>query len=276
MTATLATIEATMRRDRLIVIACLAAISALSWLYLVGMALDMGDMSMGDADSSAMAASEAMMAMRAQPWDLAYFLAMFVMWAIMMVGMMIPSAAPMILLYARIQRKQGGQAPYISTGLFTAGYLLIWTVFSLLAAGLQWGLTELSLLDAMMTGTSAWFAGGLFLAAGLYQLSPLKHACLKHCQSPLHFISHHWRKGTLGPLRMGVEHGAYCLGCCWVVMALLFTLGVMNLLWVAVIAVFVLLEKVVPLMGGRFVMQAGAAAMIGAGLLFLARGAGLA
>ncbi|MDX1711202.1 MAG: DUF2182 domain-containing protein [Rhodovibrionaceae bacterium] len=263
VTDTLSAIEAVARRDRLIVLASLAAIAALCWWYLIDMALGMDGMA-------------GMTSMRAQPWDLSYFLAMFVMWAIMMVGMMVPSAAPMILIYARIQRKQSHKAPYISTTLFTLGYLLAWAVFSLLAAGIQWGLTEAALLTPMMESASAWFAGALFIAAGVYQLSPLKNACLRHCQSPLHFISHHWRKGRFGPLRMGVEHGAYCLGCCWVLMALLFTLGVMNLLWVAVLTAFVLLEKVVRVGNGRLVPQVGSLAMAATGAFFLARGAGLA
>jgi len=262
-TDTLAAIEAVARRDRLVVLAALGAIAGLCWWYLIDMAMGMGAM-------------DGMAGMRAQPWDLSYFLAMFAMWAIMMVGMMVPSAAPMVLIYARIQRKQSQEAPYVSTTLFTAGYLLAWTVFSLLAAGLQWGLTELALLTPMMESASPWFAGALFVAAGVYQLSPLKNACLRHCQSPLHFISRHWRKSRFGPLRMGVEHGAYCLGCCWVLMALLFTLGVMNLLWVAALTVFVLLEKVVRIGNGRLVPQIGSLVMVATGALFLARGAGLA
>jgi predicted metal-binding membrane protein len=262
MASSLAAIEAVARRDRLIVLASLAAVAALCWWYLIDMAMAMGEMG-------------AMGSMRAQPWDLGYFVAMFVMWTVMMVGMMVPSAAPMILLYARIQRKQADKAPYISTWLFTAGYLFTWTIFSLLAASMQWTLTELALLNPMMESGSPWFAGVLFAAAGIYQLTPLKNACLKHCQSPLQFISHHWRKGRFGPLRMGIEHGAYCTGCCWVLMALLFTLGVMNLLWVAALTVFVLLEKVVRLGDGRLVPRVGSLAMVATGALFLARGAGL-
>jgi predicted metal-binding membrane protein len=172
---------------------------------------------------------------------------MFVMWSVMMVGMMIPSAAPMILLFARIQRRKlADQAPTTRITAFTAGYLLIWTSFSLVATGLQWALTELRLLSPMMVSTSQFLAVGVLLAAGIYQLTPLKLACLKQCQSPIGFLTSHWKDGALGALSMGIEHGLFCLGCCWFLMTLLFVGGVMNLIWVAVIAIFVLLEKVVP------------------------------
>jgi predicted metal-binding membrane protein len=161
--------------------------------------------------------------------------------------MMVPSAAPMILLYAMVSRKQAERdAPALPTGVFALGYLVIWGVFSIAAATLQWGLEQALLISPMMASASLAFGGIVLVAAGLYQLTPLKYACLEHCRSPLHFLTHGFRKGAWGAFRMGAEHGVYCLGCCWVLMALLFVGGVMNLLWIAGIAIFVLIEKLLP------------------------------
>jgi len=172
---------------------------------------------------------------------------MFVMWAVMMAAMMTPSAAPMILLYAAITRKTRAEGrPVAHSGAFASGYLATWTAFSALATVLQWGLEQAALLSPMMAGTSPYLGGVILIAAGTYQMTPLKHACLKHCRSPVHFLVGHWRKGAGGAFRMGLNHGFYCVGCCWVLMALLFVGGVMNLLWIAALAGFVLLEKIVP------------------------------
>ena len=189
------------------------------------------------------------------------FLLMFIMWSVMMIGMMIPSAAPMILLFARVQRRKlADQAPTARIAVFTTGYLLIWTSFSLIATGLQWALTELRLLSPMMESTSQFLAVGFLLTAGIYQLTPLKLACLKQCQSPIGFLTSHWKDGAPGSLSMGIEHGMFCLGCCWLLMTLLFVGGVMNLIWVAVIATFVLLEKVVP--KGEIIARVGGVLLI--------------
>lgn len=180
-------------------------------------------------------------------WTPSYAVLMFFMWWVMMVAMMLPSASPMVLLFARIQRSQKEKGvPFVPTSIFTMGYLVTWGIFSVLAAGAQWGFEHVGLLSAMLVSTSGLFAGIVLLIAGIYQLTPLKHACLKHCQSPLQFIMHHWRNGTAGAFRMGVEHGAFCLGCCWFLMALLFVGGVMNLYWIVGLAVFVFLEKTIP------------------------------
>ncbi len=245
-------IERVLLQDRRLVVLALLSLSALAWAYLVVMARQMaaGDMTlMGMGAPSAMHGSNMMGAMTSSqmPWSLLTFLLMFIMWSVMMIGMMVPSAAPMILLFARVQRRKlADQAPTTRIAAFTAGYLLIWTSFSLMATGLQWVLTELRLFSPMMENTSQFLAVGVLLAAGIYQLTPLKLACLKQCQSPLGFLTSHWKDGALGSLSMGIEHGIFCLGCCWLLMALLFVGGVMNLIWVAVIATFVLLEKVVP------------------------------
>jgi predicted metal-binding membrane protein len=246
------TIEKVLLQDRRLVVLALFSLSALAWTYLVVMARQMalGDMTlMGMGAPSTLHGSNMMGAMTASqmPWSLLTFLLMFIMWSVMMVGMMVPSAAPMVLLFARVQRRKlADQAPTARIAAFTAGYLLIWTSFSLIATGLQWALTELRLLSPMMESTSQFLAVGVLLAAGIYQLTPLKLACLKQCQSPIGFLTMHWKDGISGSLSMGIEHGMYCLGCCWLLMALLFVGGVMNLMWVALIATFVLLEKVAP------------------------------
>ncbi len=249
-------LEALLKRDRAVVIAGLLLLTVLAWGYLVAMACDMAGM---DRDSAMMHA-----------WGGSDFFMLFGMWAVMMVGMMIPSAAPLILTFATINRKKFEQSgKRVSTVVFLSGYFLVWTAFSGVAAGAQWGLHTLALLSPMMVSQSPLLNGILLIAAGIYQWAPLKRACLEHCQSPLSFVMNHWREGTGGALRMGWEHGLYCVGCCWVLMALLFVMGVMNLVWVAVIAVFVLLEKILPV--GLWMGRATGIVLIVWGL-WLARG----
>jgi predicted metal-binding membrane protein len=169
------------------------------------------------------------------------------MWAVMMAAMMIPSASPLILLFAAINReRRKEQDPFVSTGMFLAGYLAAWTVFSALATLVQWGFQTATLLSHMLVINNPVFGGTLLFAAGVFQWSPLKYACLTRCRSPLGFLMNEWREGTWGALIMGLRHGIYCIGCCWLLMSLLFVTGVMNLLWMAIITVFVLLEKIVP------------------------------
>ena len=261
-------LTAVLRRDRLVVVAVLATVIVAAWIYILagagmgmsalettaitgpgGMAATDGampGMAMGERVSGAMQ-DMAMAAMAPIAWTPGYAVLMFFMWWIMMMAMMLPSAAPMILLFAMVNRKQREKgAPYVPTGIFAAGYLLVWGAFSLVAVTAQWGLERSGLLSSMMASTSVILGASLLIAAGVYQLTPLKHACLRHCRSPIFFISHHWRPGDLGALRMGVEHGAFCTGCCWVLMALLFYGGVMNLYWIVGLALFVLLEKTIP------------------------------
>lgn len=182
-----------------------------------------------------------------QTWTLIDLMLLFVMWTVMMIAMMVPSAAPMILMFASVQRRrQQQQRPLVSTTIFLIGYLVVWTTFSIVATFIQWGLHATTLLSPMMISTSTVLGGLLLLIAGIFQWTPLKHTCLKHCRSPLGFLTSEWKEGTQGAFIMGLRHGSYCTGCCWALMALLFVAGVMNLLWVAIIAVFVLIEKVVP------------------------------
>lgn len=230
------------RRDTLAVLFSLTAITLLAWAYLIDMAGDMTTMS-----------SPANL-MSVHPWTAREFGFMFLMWTIMMVGMMVPTAIPMTLTYAAVARKADAQqTPIAPTGVFVTGYLVIWTVFSVAATTAQWGLEQAALLSPMLVTTSPTIGASLLIAAGLYQLTPFKQACLAKCRGPIHFLAHHWRPGALGALRMGIAHGLFCLGCCWVLMLLLFLGGVMNLMWIAAITLFVLLEKVLPFgpQGGR-------------------------
>jgi predicted metal-binding membrane protein len=234
-------LERVLKRDRLLVSVGIVGVTALAWAYLFLLAADMGKMDVSGAMGSGMAMAQA------KPWSLLDFALMFIMWAVMMVAMMLPSASPMILLYATVARKQQEEGkPFVPVGLFASGYLMAWTAFSLVAAGSQWALEQVALLSPAMVSASPYLGGALLVGAGVYQLTPLKNACLKQCRSPQSFVAHHWRTGTRGTLLMGMQHGAFCVGCCWALMALLFVGGVMNLLWVAIIAGFVLLEKVLP------------------------------
>ncbi len=266
MTEAVSTIENVVRRDRALVVASLVILTGLCWLYLVVLALEMarGDMTlMGMGEMAAMGMTHASM-----PWSALTFALMLLMWWIMMIGMMVPSAAPMILLFARVHRKKlADQTPALRTALFTLGYIVAWAVFSLVATAAQWGLGRLSLLTPMMVSTSNLLGAGLFLAAGRYQLSPLKHVCLRHCRSPVTYLASHWRTGHLGAFRMGLGHGLFCVGCCWFLMGLLFFGGVMNLLWVGAIAILVLVEKVAP--RGELVGRIGGAIMLCFGVSLL-------
>jgi len=181
-------------------------------------------------------------------WTLGYAGVMFAMWWVMMAAMMLPSAAPILLLFARINRKEKSAGrPFIPTGVFAAGYLVAWGVFSALATGLQWALERLGLLSPMMSTTSYWLGGAVLLAAGVWQLTPIKGMGLRHCRSPMGFLVQSWRPSRGGVFRMGLEHGSFCLGCCWVPMGLRFFGGIMNLFWIIGLAAFVLLEKTVPM-----------------------------
>jgi predicted metal-binding membrane protein len=244
-----------LRSERAVILLALAGVTAIAWLYLFVARSNM-DMPMPE-----MSGMPDMAMPFAAPW-------VFAMWWVMMLGMMLPSAAPMILTFAALQRrKQERDEPYVPTAMFVAGYLIVWGAFSLAATAAQWALQQNSLLSPMMALASPAIGGAVFILAGIYQFTPLKHACLNHCRSPFAFVLNHWRAGWSGALRMGTSHGLYCLGCCWVLMALLFTVGVMNLVWVALIAAFVFAEKLLP--GGVWVARFGGAAMAAFGVWLL-------
>lgn len=246
-------LETIFRRDRQTVIAALVILTALAWGYLLWLARDMavpqGAPAMSGMDMRGMDMGD--MAMPVAPqvhsWSGADFLFSFAMWVVMMAGMMMPSAAPTILLHARVARHaQAQQKPFAATGWFAAGYLLAWSVFSLLAAGLQAALSRAALLTPMLATTNGVIGGGILIAVGLYQWSNLKYRCLTHCRAPLQFIQQHggFKGRPLPALDLGFRHGLYCIGCCGALMLLLFVGGVMSIIWIAGLAILVLLEKV--------------------------------
>jgi predicted metal-binding membrane protein len=260
-----------MRRDRAILVAALIVLTALAWGYVLWLA---ADMDMGGMDMSGfrmIPAGMGLMMPATAPWNAIEFAFVFAMWAVMMVGMMTPSAMPMILLYARIGRQAADAGkPLASTSWFVAGYLLMWTAFALAATLAQWALERTALLTPTMEGASGVFGGLVMIVAGLYQWTPLKDACLQRCQAPWLFIQRHggFRGSGLGSLALGARHGIDCVGCCWALMALLFVGGVMNVLWIALITIFVLVEKVVP--AGRVISRIAGVGLFAWGVWLLA------
>ena len=263
-------LETALRRDRWVVLGALVIVIIAAWIWIV-LGAGTGTNAVAMTQMAGMPDMDAMM--ERAVWTPGYALLIFAMWWVMMVAMMLPGAAPMLLLFARVNRTQKiRDRPYVPTGFFAIGYLAAWCGFSALAAGLQWGLEQVDLLGPMMTATNYWLGGAILLAAGAWQLTPIKGVCLRHCRSPLSFFAQQWRSGRLGAFRMGLAHGAYCLGCCWFLMGLLFFGGIMNLLWIAGLALFVLLEKTIP-MGHWFGRIAGVC-FAAWGVLLLAGAAG--
>jgi predicted metal-binding membrane protein len=253
-------LEAALRRDRLIVTGGLLALTALAWVYIARMAVGMP-------------AHHGMAMLQARPWDVGETVGLALMWIVMMIAMMIPSVAPVILLFAGVSRRRRTQGVLAApVSVFTLGYLLAWTGYAVLAALTQSALHSAALLSPAMASASPALGGTILMLAGVYQWLPVKGACLSHCRSPLGFFSAEWREGVSGALWMGFRHGSYCVGCCWALMALLFVAGVMNLVWVAAIAGFVLAEKVVP--NGRLLGRITGAALAGCGLWVLVTGLG--
>lgn len=241
-------LENLLKRDRAIVMTGLVLVTALAWAYVFYL-----------AHGTKEAATP-----HIQPLGGLDFLLAFVMWAVMMTAMMVPSAAPTILIFATINRKRREQGnPFVHIGFFLLSYLAAWAGYSALAAVTQWGLHNAAMLSPKMALASPILSGGLLLTAGVFQFTPLKYACLTRCRTPVGFIMTEWREGRRGAFIMGLRNGNYCVGCCWALMALIFVAGVMSLLWMAIIAAFVLLEKVAP--GGRRVSHIS-------GLLFIAWG----
>ena len=267
------TLEAVLRRDRLVVASALALITALAWGYVLWLAADM-DMGGMDMDGFRMIpAGIGIMAPANAPWNTIEFAFVFAMWTVMMVGMMAPSAAPMILMYARVGRKgRADGKPLAATGWFAAGYFSVWVGYSLVATIVQWGIERAALLDSRMVSVSSVLGGIVLIAAGVYQWTPLKDVCLAQCQTPLQFLMRYggFRSDRKGCLLLGLRHGAYCVGCCWVLMALLFVGGVMNVLWIALLALLVLLEKLTPL--GRWIARGVGVACVVAGASLLLSG----
>ena len=260
-------LEAIFKRDTAVVAAALLALTLLAWLALLagaGTGMDTLAMSGWLLPSGGAAA-------QSWSWTPSYWLIAFFMWAIMMVAMMLPSASPMVLLYGRVVRQAERKGQIANAGgsvaAFAAGYLALWSLFSAFAVAVQWALERSGAMNGMMALREPVIAGGLLIAVGVYQLTPLKENCLTHCRSPAAFLAAHWRPGTMGAWRMGLAHGAYCVGCCAALMLLLFVGGVMNLVWIAGLSLLVLAEKFLP-RGERLSVALGVLMMIaGTGLM---------
>jgi predicted metal-binding membrane protein len=247
-------------RDRIVIWSAVIALLVLAWGYLIVIDRQMSAMADGALQAE-------MLRAMAQPWQAADMLFTFAMWMVMMVGMMVGPAAPILLLFAATEARHGRGRITLAVLLFGLGYLTIWLGFSGWATVALWALHDAGLLSPMMAASNPRLSGIILLGAGVYQLTPLKSACLAHCRSPLGFLMTHWRDGRGGALRMGLAHGVYCLGCCWALMCVLFVVGVMNLLWVAALTLFVLLEKVGP--APAFIARATGVALVAAGVWFL-------
>lgn len=262
-------LEGVLRRDRLVTAVALAVVVILAWAYVLwfatsmsmssaapetgsdtGMTMEMDmDVDTGAEPVDRSPPMDMVMSPALAPWSISDLIFVASMWIAMMVGMMTPSAAPMILLYARVGQSAAAQGkPFASTAWFAGGYLLAWAAFAIVATGAQWLLEQTALLGPTMSTTSRILGGIILIVAGLYQWTPLKDACLGQCRAPLTFIQQHggFKRDAIGSIQLGLRHGLYCIGCCWALMALLFVGGVMNPLWIAGIAVLVLLEKLVP------------------------------
>ena len=253
-------LELTLGHDRASLIVLLILLPLVCWSWIVVMARDMYGPMTG--------ASAWMMTLR---WDAPHVLLLWAMWAVMMTGMMLPSASPLVLLYGAAARRSRHETATATRRIYalTAGYLFIWALFSIGATALQRGFSALLLMSPMMEAASARFGAALLLLAGLYQLTPIKHACLRACQSPLGFLMSRWRGGVSGAFRMGLAHGAYCVGCCWALMLLLFAGGVMNLAVIAALTAFVAFEKLAPF--GRHAARISGVLLIAGGLWMLVR-----
>ena len=259
-----ARLEAALRKDRLVVLAAVLVVAGLAWSYTVYVAWETGNLGNGSSIARSMEMPN-MAAWRAVDWG-----AMFVMWAVMMAAMMAPTAAPMVMLFASVnRRRQEQQQPYVSSMVFLSGYLVIWVGFAAAATVGNWALHTHALMSSMMgsmlgSSTSSILGGSLLLASGIFQWTPLKDACLSRCRTPWGFVMSYWREGKGGALLMGLQHGLLCLGCCWMLMSLLFVLGVMNLVWIAALAAFVLLEKVGP--RGKLISRCGGLVLVAWGV----------
>lgn len=256
-------LERVLRQDRAAVLAAIAAVTVLAWANLRWLSTGMDMAGMAGAGMAA----PGVLGPEIAPWGLGDVLFMLAMWIVMMVGMMMPTVAPMILVYARVGRHALARGrPFAATGWFAGGYLIAWTGFAILATAAQWALEQAALLSPMTMTTGRILGGTVLIGAGLYQWTPFKEACLAHCQAPLVFIQRHggFRRRSWDSLGLGVRHGLYCIGCCWALMAILFAVGIMNALWIAAIALFVLIEKVAP--AGRLVSRIAGTGLVAAGV----------
>ena len=245
-------------QDKKIVISGLILVSGVCWLYMFYMAWAMENMHLVDMWMPPMAGM--------QPWTAWDFFMLFFMWFSMMIAMMTPSVSPMVMMYTTVSRaKKLKQQPYAPTFIFLTGYLVAWALFSVFASAIQWPLHESNVLDPMMYNNSYLLSGAIILLAGIYQMTPMKDACLNQCRTPLGFLMAAWKDGKSGAFQMGLYHGMFCVGCCWALMAVLLAVGVMNMLWVLLIAVFVLIEKILPFSPTATRMMTGAGLVVWGG-----------
>ena len=267
-----------LRRDRSIVILALALLITLAWGYLLWLSahMDMSGMDMSGMDMSGFRIVPSGMGdivPSHMPWAVTEFAFVFVMWTVMMVGMMTPSTAPMLLMYARVGRQTDAKGrPLAATIWFAIGYFYVWVAFALLATLVQWALERSALLDFTMASTSHMVGAIIFVAAGLYQWTRLNDFCITQCQRPFEFLMQHcgYRRDALGSVMLGLRHGAYCVGCCWTLMALLLVGGVMNVLWIALLALFALLERVTSM--GRLIARVAGIVLIAGGVWLFSMG----
>jgi predicted metal-binding membrane protein len=228
--------EARWARDRIVILIGVVAVALAGWSYLLY-----------DASRMAVMHASGMGEPAVRGWQAADFAVVFIMWAAMMAAMMLPGAMPTLLLFAHAHRNRSSAA-VLPGWYFAAGYVAAWALFSVAATLAQWGLHEAALLSPMMLLSDRRVAGALLFGVGVYQFTPFKATCLRHCQSPLGFLLSRWRNGLSGAFRMGFSHGSYCVGCCWALMGILFAVGVMNVAWVAGVAAFVAIEKLFPVL----------------------------
>jgi len=262
-------LETVLKRDRAVVVMAVLVLTALAWTYVLWTAA-----SMSAAASASSMPGMNMPGMNVAPagsvWSIAGFALTLAMWVVMMIGMMTPSAAPMILLYARVGRQARADGwPFAPTFWFAGGYLLAWSGFAVAASLAQLALAHLMLITPMLAAANNRFAGFVLVAAGIYQWTPLKHSCLSQCQTPLRFLQRHggFQRDPGGSLKLGLKHGLACIGCCWALMMLLFVGGVMNLLWIAALSILVLLEKLLFL--GRFMPPFVGLVLVAVGAIFI-------
>jgi predicted metal-binding membrane protein len=251
------TLESVIKKDRLILVTGLLLICLLSWWYVIYLYRQMYPMNM-----------DALFFAMPPHWTATDFILLFLMWIVMMVAMMTPSVAPLILLFALVNRqKKVNEKPYVQTAYLFTGYFIVWSFFSLLATTLQWLLQQLAWLNPHMVITNKILGSMILIAAGLFQFSNLKQRCLHYCQTPVDFIHRKWNEGRKGALIMGIQNGIFCLGCCWILMVILFVSGIMNLLWIAILALFVLIEKLVR--NSKLISYSAGVALIVYGMLAL-------
>lgn len=244
--------DSAVRRDRMIVTAGLAGVTILGWAYLAHLSRAMARMGIEE---------QAMPQMRG--WESFDVATTFSLWVVMMVAMMLPSAIPALWLFTAINGEHKQRNPF-ATGIFVLGYLAAWVGFSAAATLAQWGLHSAAMLSPDMGVASPIAAGAILVVAGLFQWTPFKHACLTRCRSPQGLFMTRWRKGPQGAFVMGLQLGGYCVGCCWLLMGILFVAGVMNIVWVAAISAFILVEKLAP--AGRWVSRAAGILLAGWGV----------